>query len=119
LQDFQKSHQIIDKILEIGSLTHELRALYLDSKGEFFHLENLIEKALVFYKKSLEIEPEKRFEFRQETIEKQKLCIRIKLEENKLRIITRYLELSNNRKILLFIHKKSVGRFTTLNPKIE
>lgn len=73
---FEKAHVIIDKVLEIVDTdkNKENKACFLDSKGDFYKMEDNNTKAIEFYKKSLQLFNEPPFPFHEETKKKLKEC---------------------------------------------
>lgn len=75
LKRFKEAHLLIDKILELVENNDELKANYLDSKGDFYKLESNHKKAIEFYKKSLSLKKDPLWSFHKETEEKLNECI--------------------------------------------
>ena len=77
LKKFEEAHLLIDQILELVKNDDEVKANYLDSKGDFYKLELNYEKAIEFYKKSLLLKKDPPWSFHKETEEKLSECIAI------------------------------------------
>ena len=73
LDNFQEAHKIIDEVL-IKANKDELKACFLDSKGEFYQLASDYQNAIVFYNKSLEYKQDPPYAFHEETLKKLKEC---------------------------------------------
>ena len=73
LDNFQEAHKIIDEII-IKAKVDELKACFLDSKGEFYQLASDYQNAITFYNKSLEYKQDPPFSFHEETLKKLKEC---------------------------------------------
>jgi len=73
-EKFEKAHVLIDKVLEIVDKEKENKARFLDSKGDFYKMEDNRTKAIEFYKKSLRLFNEPPFPFHEETKKKLKEC---------------------------------------------
>lgn len=71
---FKEAHTIIDKVLEIVDGDDENKANFLDSKADFYKMEDKLTKAIEFYKNSLQINNEPPFLFHKETKKKLKEC---------------------------------------------
>ncbi|MEJ2251953.1 MAG: hypothetical protein P8Y97_20120 [Candidatus Lokiarchaeota archaeon] len=69
---------IINKVIEKVEKAED-KANYLDSKGDFYKMEGNISRAIEYYKKSLEIEGDSEFPFREDTKNKLKECEKMKL----------------------------------------
>ena len=73
LEKFQDAHKIIDEIL-MKATEDELKACFLDSKGEFYHLAGDYQNAITFYNKSLEYKQDPSYTFHKETLKKLNEC---------------------------------------------
>ncbi|TKJ19854.1 MAG: hypothetical protein CEE43_14065 [Promethearchaeota archaeon Loki_b32] len=73
LDIFQEAHKIIDEVI-IKAKKDELKACFLDSKGEFYQLANDYQNAIIFYNKSLEYKQDPPYTFQEETLKKLKEC---------------------------------------------
>ncbi len=73
LDNFQEAHKIIDTVL-LKAHNDELKACFLDSKGEFYQLVSDYQSAITFYKKSLEYKQDPPYNFHEETLKKLKEC---------------------------------------------
>lgn len=73
LDNFQEAHKIIDEIL-IKANEDELKACFLDSKGDFYQLASDYQNAITFYNKSLEYKHDPPYTFHEETLKKLKEC---------------------------------------------
>lgn len=73
LGNYEVAHEIIDKILNITK-EDELKACFLDSKGEFYQLAGDYQNAIIFYNKSLEYKHDPPYSFHEETKTKLNDC---------------------------------------------
>lgn len=73
LDEFQKAHELIDDLLTRTDLD-ELKACFLDSKGDFFQLAGDFQNAVTFYNNSLDYKHDPPFAFHEETRKKIKDC---------------------------------------------
>ena len=73
LDNFEEAHEIIDKILDKTN-EDELKACFLDSKGDFFVLAGDYQNAIIFYNKSLEYKQDPPYDFHEETKAKLNEC---------------------------------------------
>ncbi len=73
LNNFEEAHEIIDDILDKTN-EDELKACFLDSKGDFFELAGDYQNAIIFYYKSLEYKQDPPYDFHEETKAKLNEC---------------------------------------------
>lgn len=73
LNYFEEAHEIIDKILDKAN-KDELKACFLDSKGDFFELSGDYQNAIIFYNKSLEYKQDPPYGIHEETKAKLNEC---------------------------------------------
>lgn len=71
---YKEAHLIIDKVLDLSN-TDELKACFLDSKGEFYQLEGKFKKAIKAYEESLEYNHDPPYIFYEETKTKLDECL--------------------------------------------